>query len=335
MEVLRRRRAVRDPDVLLGGELEEALELRARVLGPVPLVPVRQEQRQPRGLPPLREAGDEELVDDDLGAVDEVAELRLPEDERVGRRDRVAVLEAETGVLGERRVVDLDRGAGVGQVLDRRVRLAGALVVQDGVPVREGPALGVLAGEPDRDALGEQARERERLGLAPVDPALAERLAPALELPQQLRVRPRSPPAARAAARSSASSRSAGTAVVNGTAVSAGIVPPSSRAARRSTPSGARARRAASSCVASNQRFGLLARQHAFLDEPRRVQLRARSAAPRSARPSAAACTPPRPARCGRSAGSRRGRRRRRGRTPAGTRARAGRPRSRPPDRRR
>ena len=36
------------------------------------------------------------------GAVHEVAELRLPEDERIGRGDRVAVLEAESGVLGER-----------------------------------------------------------------------------------------------------------------------------------------------------------------------------------------------------------------------------------------
>ena len=77
--------------------------------GPVALVAVREQQRQPRRLPPLREAGDDELVDDDLRAVDEVAELRLPEHERLGRRDRVAVLEPERGVLRERRVVDLER----------------------------------------------------------------------------------------------------------------------------------------------------------------------------------------------------------------------------------
>ena len=103
--------AVRDPDVLLRGELEEALEPRARVLGAVALVAVRQQQRQARRLPPLREAGDEELVDDDLGAVDEVAELGFPQNERVRRRDRVAVLEAEARVLRKRRVVDLERGA--------------------------------------------------------------------------------------------------------------------------------------------------------------------------------------------------------------------------------
>ena len=41
----------------------------------------------------------------DLCAVREVAELRLPDHERVRRGDRVAVLEAQAGVLGERRVV--------------------------------------------------------------------------------------------------------------------------------------------------------------------------------------------------------------------------------------
>ena len=45
--------------------------------------------------PHFERPGDEELVDHDLGAVDEVAELRLPEHERVRRGDRVAVLEAD------------------------------------------------------------------------------------------------------------------------------------------------------------------------------------------------------------------------------------------------
>ena len=47
VEVLRRGGAVRDADVLLRGELEEALEPRARVLGAVALVAVREQQRQP------------------------------------------------------------------------------------------------------------------------------------------------------------------------------------------------------------------------------------------------------------------------------------------------
>ena len=92
--------------------------------------------------------------------------------EHVRRGDRVAVLEAEAGVLGERRVVDLERGLGSGSVLHRAVRLAGAHVVQHDVAVGERAALGVLAGQPDRHAVLQQRAEGERLGVAPVDAAL-------------------------------------------------------------------------------------------------------------------------------------------------------------------
>ena len=68
------------------------------------------------------------------------------------------------------------------------IRLARPRVVQHRVPVRERAALGVLAREPDRDPVLEQRRERERLGVTPVDPALSKRVAPALELPGELRV---------------------------------------------------------------------------------------------------------------------------------------------------
>ena len=82
----------------------------------------------------------------------------------------------------------LERRGGLFQALDRRVRLAGSDVVQDEVAMRERAALGVLAGQANRDALDEQAREGELLRLAPVDPALAERRAPALELAGELRM---------------------------------------------------------------------------------------------------------------------------------------------------
>ena len=93
--------AVRNADVVLRRELEEALEAGARMLGPVSLVSVREEKREPRSLPPLRAAGYDELVDDDLRSVDEVAELGFPENEGVRSGDRVAVLERERRVFRE------------------------------------------------------------------------------------------------------------------------------------------------------------------------------------------------------------------------------------------
>ena len=182
VKILARRRAVRDADVLLRGELEESLEARARMLGAVALVSVRQQERQARRLPPLGETGDDELVDHDLRAVDEVAELRLPQNECLGRGNRVAVLEAEARVLGQRRVVDLEGRRLVVEVLQRRVRLSGQHVVEHRVAVREGSALGVLAGEPDRDAFHEEGSECERFRLTPIDPTLFDRLQTPLEL---------------------------------------------------------------------------------------------------------------------------------------------------------
>ena len=170
VEVLGRRRRVGDADVALGGELQEALEPGRGVLRARALVAVRQQQRQPRGLAPLGQAGDDELVDDHLGAVDEVAELRLPQHERLRALLRVAVLEPEAGHLRQRAVVQLHRRQRPGQVLHRAVLLAGLGVVQDEVALAERAALGVLAGQADRDALGQQRRERERLGVGPDDP---------------------------------------------------------------------------------------------------------------------------------------------------------------------
>jgi len=109
MEVLRRRRAVGDADVAIGTECQEALDPGARVLGSLAFVPVRQEQGEAGRLAPFREPGDEELIDDDLAAVGEVAELGLPQDQGLGRRGGVAVLEAQTRELGERAVVQLER----------------------------------------------------------------------------------------------------------------------------------------------------------------------------------------------------------------------------------
>ena len=129
MEVLSRGRAVDDAYVLLRRELEEALELCARVLRAVALVAVREEQRQPGGLAPLGEPRDDELVDDHFGGIREVTELRFPEHQHFGGRSGIAVLEPKARELGKRAVVQLERREGTRELLDRDVLDAGLLVV--------------------------------------------------------------------------------------------------------------------------------------------------------------------------------------------------------------
>ena len=188
MEVLRRRRRVDDPLVVLRTQGEEALHARAGVLGALAFEPVGEEQPDAAGLAPLVLGGGDELVDDDLRGVDEVAELRFPQDECFRVLHRVAVLEAERGVLGEHRVVQHERGLIRRQMRERDVFLLGALVDQDAVPLAERAPAGVLSRETDGRPLEEQRAEGERLRERPVDLALVERHAMGLENALELRV---------------------------------------------------------------------------------------------------------------------------------------------------
>src|SRR3546814_11755606 len=104
MEVLGRRREIGDSDVALGRKRQEALEAARGVFRTGALVTVWEKQRQAGRLAPFGQATGDELIDDDLRAVDEVPELGFPEDEGLGRLGRVAVLERHAGALAERRV---------------------------------------------------------------------------------------------------------------------------------------------------------------------------------------------------------------------------------------
>src|SRR5437899_4924382 len=190
VEVLRRRGQVADLHVVLGAELEEAFEARARVLGALALVAVREEQHEAAHALPLRLRAGEELVDDHLRAVDEVAELRLPEDQPARVGEAHAELEAEHGVLGQHAVDDAEGRLVAPDVVERDVLVVGVDVVEDGVALAEGAAARVLPAHADRDALEQQRADSERLGAAPVDAApLADHLRARLHETRGPRVR--------------------------------------------------------------------------------------------------------------------------------------------------
>ena len=92
--------------------MEEALHAGGGVLGALAIVAVGEKHDEAGEQTPLGFAGGDELVDDALRAVDEVAELGFPEDEGFGVVACVAVLEAQGGGFGEERVVDLEAGLG-------------------------------------------------------------------------------------------------------------------------------------------------------------------------------------------------------------------------------
>src|SRR5512136_485572 len=79
MEVLRRRGRIRDTHVVLRTKLEEPFQAGTRMLRPLPLLSMRKQQDQTARLSPLRLRSGQKLIDDDLRAVGEIAELRFPQ----------------------------------------------------------------------------------------------------------------------------------------------------------------------------------------------------------------------------------------------------------------
>src|SRR5438309_3162703 len=142
-------------DVVVGAQLQVALDAAGRVLGPLPLVAVRQHHHQAADAAPFHFARGDELVDHHLRAVGEVAELRLPYHQFVRLGGRIAVLEAEHGLLGEHRVDD-DEIALVGSDIAHGDIGAGVpflevLVVQHLVAVIVSAAVAVLLGYGDSE----------------------------------------------------------------------------------------------------------------------------------------------------------------------------------------
>ena len=99
MEQLGGRREVHDLHVVLRAQHQEPFESGARVLGPLALEAVRKEQHQAAQAMPFVLGRRDELVDDHLRGVHEVSELRFPANQRVGRVERVAILEPDDAGL--------------------------------------------------------------------------------------------------------------------------------------------------------------------------------------------------------------------------------------------
>src|SRR5438034_336021 len=84
MEILRSVGGLSNDHIVAGSKLEKALYAGGGVLRPLAVVAMRQQHDNTGEQTPLGFAGCDELIDDALRAVDEVAELRLPEDEGFG-----------------------------------------------------------------------------------------------------------------------------------------------------------------------------------------------------------------------------------------------------------
>src|SRR5690349_5935148 len=110
MEVLRRSCAVADLDVVFRAKLEEAFDASAGMLGALPFEAVRQQQNEAARLIPLRFGRNDELVDNDLPAIYEIAKLGLPHYKRERIGNAIAEFEAHGGEFAQQAVHYLEFG---------------------------------------------------------------------------------------------------------------------------------------------------------------------------------------------------------------------------------
>src|SRR5581483_2147851 len=171
VEVIRRRRAVCDLHIVLGTKLQVTLQPRRAVLRSLPFKSMRKKHDEAARAQPLCLAGGNELVDDALGAIGEIAELRLPQHQRLRVGQRIAVFEPEHAELRKRAIANFK--AGTVHLAERNIFLAILLVDPHRVPLAEGASPTVLARQTHAVAFGEQASKRQCFGGCPVEPLAA------------------------------------------------------------------------------------------------------------------------------------------------------------------
>lgn len=138
-------------NIIIIVQFQEPFNPSRRMLSALSVHAVREQQNNAAVNAPLNLATRDKIINHNLRAVREIAELRLPHNKRVFVALSVPVLEAEDSEFTEvrvryREVLALLRGQ---HLVDWRelLGLAVVLVCQQHVPVRESPSLDVLTGQ--------------------------------------------------------------------------------------------------------------------------------------------------------------------------------------------
>src|SRR5271169_884959 len=158
-----------DVHVAFRSELHKPLDARAGMFRPLAFVTVGEQQDETRGEAPLILTGANELIDDNLRAVDEITELRFPKHKAFRIVSREAVLEAEAARFGERRIVNFAEGLDGRKMCQRQIFLLRLRVDQNGMPLAERAALGVLSCQANRIAFEHERTISEQLRISVIE----------------------------------------------------------------------------------------------------------------------------------------------------------------------
>src|SRR5260370_23892217 len=137
------------------------------------LIAVRQKHYKARWEVPLVFARADELIDDHLRAVGKIAELRFPQDERLGIVAAESVFETQAARSGKRRVVDFAESLIGRKMREWKVIVLGLRIDQYGVALVDRAALGVLPRESNGSSFQQQGTVGESFGEAVIHGAFS------------------------------------------------------------------------------------------------------------------------------------------------------------------
>src|SRR5262245_45468489 len=96
---------------------------------------MRQEQHNSARPLPFRFRGNDELIDDGLGSVGKIAELRFPKAKHTWVIEGIAVVETQNRSFGQKAVVNANARLIRREMKQGKIRLAGFRIVKKRVPM--------------------------------------------------------------------------------------------------------------------------------------------------------------------------------------------------------
>src|SRR4030095_3742374 len=129
---------------------------------------MRQEQNDSARPLPFRFRGNDELIDDGLRAVREIAELSFPKAKHARVIERIAVVETEDRGFGQKAVVNADARLIRRKMKQWQIRLSRLRIVKKRVPMAECAASAILPRQTHRNALQQERPESKRFSKSPI-----------------------------------------------------------------------------------------------------------------------------------------------------------------------
>lgn len=143
---------------------------------------MRKTHHEPRALEPLPLARSDELIDDALRVIREIAELRFPNRQTLRRDEGITQFETERAEFGQGGIAHDERRLVRPEVVQGDVLRLVLLIVDHRVSLGERPSLDILSAHANMAPLERETAKRQRLGRTPVDTlAFSDRLAPLRE----------------------------------------------------------------------------------------------------------------------------------------------------------